>query len=131
MKHLFIISAIILLSIFQVSAQNIIPAKYAAKHLGKKVTICDKVFSQDNRQFAAVLFLGGDRPNQLLTVTIEAGSKTKFNGHFDAHYIGKDICVTGVVVNDKDGKPLIRVTDPKQIRPLMLDNPVKQKGSLN
>lgn len=43
---------------------------------------------------------------------------------------GKDICVTGVVINDK-GKPDIVVTDPKQIKPYMVDSPVKQQSSLN
>ena len=131
MKYIFLISAIMVLFAFGASAQSMILAKDAAKHVGEKITVCDKVFSQDNRQFVVLLFLGSDRPNQLLTVVIRASGKTKFKGHFDGDYRGKDICVTGIVSKDKDGKAVIRVTDPAQIKPYMVDNPVKQKSSLN
>ncbi|MDB5134198.1 MAG: hypothetical protein JWP37_801 [Mucilaginibacter sp.] len=130
MKNLFLISAIILLSVCKVSAQKIIPAKDAAKHIGEKVTICDKVCSQSNKAFMVTLFLGGDRPNQLLRVAIRFSDRAKTKGYFDTSFEGKDICVTGVVLNGRDG-PYIRVNNPEQIKPLLLDSPVKQIQTLN
>lgn len=130
MKNLFIISAIVLLAICKVSAQKIIPAKDAVKHIGEKVTICDKVSSQSNKAFVVTLFLGGDRPNQLLRVPIRFSDRTKTKGYFDTSFEGKDMCVTGVVQNDRNG-PYIRVNNPEQIKPLLLDSPVKQIQRVN
>jgi hypothetical protein len=126
MKQLFIISAFILLSIFKVSAQGIVPAKYAAKHNGQKVTICDKVYSTSGNSDATQLYLGGDYPNQLLTIIIKAGDLAKFKGHPVTDLKGKDICVTGVVILHK-GKPQIAVSNPKQIKPFLVDSPVGRK----
>ncbi|HTD41785.1 MAG TPA: hypothetical protein VK671_14245 [Mucilaginibacter sp.] len=131
MKHILLIVTSLIMFNLTGSAQSMIAVKDAIKHISEKVTICDKVFSQDNRQFVVTLFLGGDQPNQLLTVVIRASSKTKFKGHFDADYRGKDICVAGVITKGQDGKPIIKVTDPNQIKPFMVDNPVKEKSSLN
>jgi len=130
MKNLFIILATILLSVCKVSAQKIIPAKDAVKHIGEKVTICDKVSSQDNKAFVVTLFLGGERPNQLLRVPIRFSDRAKTKGYFDSSFEGKDICVTGVVLNDRNGL-YIKVNNPEQIKPLLLDNPVKQIQRVN
>jgi len=131
MKHIFLISAIMVLFAFGASAQSMIPAKDAAKHVGEKVTICDKVVSEDLKAYAIALYIGGDHPNQLLTVICRAAGKNKSKGHFNAPYQGKEICVTGTIVKDHDGTLVIRVTDPSQIKPFMVDSPVKQKSSLN
>jgi len=123
MKQLFVISAFILLSTFKVSAQGIIPAKYAAKHNGQKVTICDKVYSTSSNSDVTQLYLGGDDPNQLLTIIIKASDLTKFKGHPVTDLKGKDICVTGVIILHK-GKPQIAISEPKQIKPFLVDSPV-------
>ncbi len=130
MKRLFIVAAFILLSSFTLLAQNnIVPAKYALKHIGHEVTICDKVYSSEPTSNQTLLYLGGDNPKQLLTVIIKATDIAKFKGHPETDFNGKDVCITGVVTNNK-GKAEIVVTDPKQIKPYMVDNPVKQKSSL-
>ena len=126
MKNLFIISALILVSAFKVSAQDIVPAKYAAKHAGKKVTICDKVFNTNSNPQATSIYLGGDYPNQLLTIIIKTGDLAKFKGHPANDFKGKEICVTGVVILNK-GKAEIVVSGPKQIKPFMVDSPVGRK----
>src|ERR1700760_1577456 len=120
MKNLFIISAFILVSIFKVSAQDIVPAKSAAKHKGEKVTICDKVFNTANDPEATSLYLGADLPEQLLTIIIKKGDLAKFKGHPANDLKGKEICVTGVVIINK-GKAEIIVSNPKQIKPFMVD----------
>ncbi|MDB5025593.1 MAG: hypothetical protein JWP78_3348 [Mucilaginibacter sp.] len=130
MRHLFTISAIILLSILRVSAQGIVPAKYALRHLGKKVTICDKVYGANSNSNATFLYLGGDYPEQLLTIIIKPGELAKFKAHPGTDFKGKDIYVTGVIISDK-GKAQIVVTNPKQIRPLLVDSPVKQIQRVN
>jgi hypothetical protein len=126
MKNLLIISAFILLPALRVAAQHIVPAKYAAKHAGHKVKICDKVYGTDNSADATLLYLGGDHPGQLLTIRIKAIDLPKFKEHSLTDLKGKDICVTGIVTITK-GKPEIIVSSPKQIRPFMVDSPVGKK----
>jgi hypothetical protein len=123
MKHLFIIAAITLLSAALVSAQNIVPAKNAAKYFGHKIKVCDKVYGSSHTSDETLLYLGEEYPKQLLTLLIKTSDLAKFKGHADIDFKGKDICVTGVVINDK-GKPEIVVTDPKQLKPYLVDSPV-------
>ena len=130
MKHILIIAAITLLSLSRISAQSIIPAKNAAKYFGHKIKVCDKVYSGSHTSDGTLLYLGEEYPKQLLTLIIKTSDLSKFKGHPDIDFKGKDICITGVVVNDK-GKPAIIVTDPKQIKPYMMDSPMKQKSSVN
>jgi len=127
MKRLLLILAIALLVTFKVSAQNV-PAKDALKHTGRKVTICDKVYGikLTNNSKIATLYLGGDYPNQLVIVVVVGDDKVNAKNRTEADYKGKDICVTGIVVNSK-GKALIKVTEPKQVRYILIDSPVKQK----
>jgi hypothetical protein len=129
MKRLLLVAACILLPGFKLSAQNIIPAKYASKHIGQKVTICEMVYGSDHSSSQTLLYLGGDNPKQLLTVVIKTGSKTKFKGSPGTDFNGKDICLTGVVINNK-GNAEIVVTDPGQIKPYLVDDPVKQKSTV-
>ena len=126
MKHIFFIAAIILLSIPRLLAQNIIPAKNAAKYFGHKIKVCDKVYGSSHTSDGTLLYLGEEYPKQLLTLIIKPSDLSKFKGHPDIDFKGKDICITGVVVNDK-GKPEIIVTDPKQIKPYLVDSPVGKK----
>ncbi|WP_426670503.1 hypothetical protein ACPPVU_04500 [Mucilaginibacter sp. McL0603] len=130
MKHIFIISAIILLSVPRLSAQNITPAKNASKYFGYKIKVCDKVYGSSHTSDGTLLYLGEEYPKQLLTLFIKTADLSKFKGRPDIDFKGKDICITGVVVSDK-GKPEIVLTDPKQIKPYMVDSPVKQKSSVN
>lgn len=123
MKHIFIIAAISLLSASLVSAQNIIPAKNAAKYFGHKIKVCDKVYGSSRTSDGTALYLGEEYPKQLLTLFIKTSDLVKFKGHPDIDFKGKDICITGVVISDK-GKPEIIVTDPKQIKPYLVDTPV-------
>src|ERR1700743_2597455 len=115
MKNLFVISALILVSVFKVAAQDIVPAKYAVKHAGHKITVCDKVFTSDSNPKAALLYLGDEYPHQLLTIIIKTGDLAKFKGHPATDLKGKEICVTGVVTINK-GKAEIVVESPKQIK---------------
>jgi len=130
MKRTILITFSLALFSFCAQAQTIIPAKDALKHVGEKVTICDEVYDEDLKAFVIVLFLGADRPNQLLTVACRATGKNK-SKHFNAPYKGKKICVTGVITKGYDGKPVIKVSDPAQVKPFMVDNMLEQKASLH
>ena len=130
MKHPIVAVLSLAMLSFCAQAQTIIPAKDALKHLGEKVTICDKVCNENLKASVIDLYLGGDRPNELLIVVCAVTGKNR-SKHFIAPYKGKDVCVTGTITKDKDGKPVIKISDPAQIKPYMVDNPVKQKSSLN
>lgn len=102
---------------FTASAQKVIATKDAAKHIGEKVTVCDKVFSTklitpSNMTF---LDLGGFHPNQLITVVIKGEDRGKFKNPPEDYYKGKNVCVTGMIIDYK-GKPEIVVSDSTQIK---------------
>jgi DNA/RNA endonuclease YhcR with UshA esterase domain len=125
MKNILFIAALVLL-VGKASAQTVIPAKEAAKHIGETVTITDKVyggklFSNTNM---TLLDLGGTNPNQTLTIMIPGTDKAKFKGSPEVDYKGKDITVTGKIIDYK-GKPEIIVTDPAQLKVVLTDNTVK------
>jgi micrococcal nuclease len=124
MKNIIILALFVVLSV-KASAQTIIAAKDAAKHIGETVTITEKVFSgkyfENNKM--TLLDLGGYNPNQLLTVMIPGADKEKFKGNPEVDYKGKEVSVTGKIVDYK-GKPEIVVTDPKQLKVVMVDNRV-------
>ena len=112
MKNILIISAIILLSICKVSAQTVIAAKDAANHIGEKVTICDKVFREDNKAFSVSLYLG-DSTSYFVIVTIRFSSKFRDSiPHDYFNFVGKQICVTGTVLKG----PYVKVNAPAQIK---------------
>lgn len=126
MKKLILLS-VSLLFIINASAQTV-PAKDALKHTGKKVTICDKVYGikLDDNSKKITLYLGGDYPHQLVTVIAVGDDKVNAKNRSEADYKGKDICVTGIIVDNK-GKAQITVKDTKQVRYILIDGPVKQK----
>ncbi len=131
MKRLFILAVIIISPGLTLLAQNnIIPAKYALKHTGRQVVICDKVFASERTSAQTVLYLGDDSPKQLLTVIIKDSDIAKFKGHPETDFKGKDVCVSGMVTNNK-GKAEIIVADPKQIKPYLVDNPVQPKKAVD
>lgn len=92
------------------------PAKNTNPKTGGKVTKCEKVFS--TKFFAGsqvtLLNLGGDYPNQKLTVMIKGEDRAKFKVAPESAFNHKNICVTGIEVDYK-GRPEIVVTDPVQI----------------
>ena len=132
MKKILLINLFTLLFAFTASAQKVISASDAAKHLNEKVTICEKVFSTklitpSNMTF---LDLGGFHPNQMLTVVIKGEDRSKFKDAPDEYFKGRNVCVTGTVIDYK-GKPEIVVSDPSQKKNSLHDNivpvPVEKK----
>ena len=89
----------------------------AAATDGKTTTVCDKVYSTKLLESSGMVFLnlGGDYPNQKLSVVIKGKNRDKFSVSPEVAFKDKTICVTGVIV-DYNGKPEIVVTDPEQIK---------------
>jgi len=131
MKNILLINVFALLFAFTASAQKVISAADAPKHINETVTICEKVFSTklitpSNMTF---LDLGGFHPNQLLTVVIKGEDRSKFKDAPDEYFKGRNVCVTGKLIDYK-GKPEIVVSDPSQIKVSLHDNvvPVEKKS---
>jgi len=61
-----------------------------------------------------LLNLGGNHPNELLTVMIKGENRSKFKEQPEVYYKGKDVCVSGKVIEYK-GKPEIEVTESYQL----------------
>ena len=122
MKKLLVLTAFAALFVYKASAQATVAVKNAAKHIGQTVKICDKVV--DGKLIApsnTTLLNIGDNPGQQLTIIIPAADRAKFNGKPEIDYRGKDIIVTGKLATYK-GKPQIIVSDPKQIKIVLMDN---------
>jgi len=119
MKTLSFIWILILFSIDRLSAQSTISAKDAAKHIGEKVTVCDRVFRESNKAFAVGLYLG-DSTGHYFLVSIRF--KRQFRqtvpfGYFN--FKGKNICVTGII----NKRSYMKVDDPAQIKLDPADKP--------
>jgi len=81
------------------------------KYVGKKVTLCDTVYSYKIfSDTLTMLNMGGKYPNQKFTVVI-TGKEIVLN--FD-NINGKHICVTGDLSSYK-GKPEVLIYHPDQI----------------
>jgi hypothetical protein len=105
MKHLLITTFIALLA-FKVSAQKRVELEDVSKYIGKVVTVHYTINSiRKVNQHLTYLYIGGDYPNQKLTV-IDRSSASNIGIGF--------IVVTGRVVLIK-GKPSIIVKKPGQI----------------
>lgn len=131
MKTLFSLTIFVVLFAFDASSQTIIGANVAAGYIGKTVIITEKVYSGKlmRPSNTTVLNIGGYAPEQQLTVIISAANRSKFKGKPEEDFKGKDITVSGKVVRYK-GKPGIIVSDPKQLKVILIDNtkgvPAKQ-----
>jgi len=126
MKKMMICCLVMAASVYSAKAQKVIASKEAAKHIGDSVTITAKVFG--GKVFTpsnmTLLDLGGYNPNQDLTILIGGLDRAKFKGAPEEDFKGKDVTVTGKIIDYK-GKPEIVVTDPKQIKLVMVDNQMR------
>jgi hypothetical protein len=123
MKNLIVSVACMLLLAATSAAQSTIPPGSVGKHVGETVTVCEKVFGGKliTASNITLLDLGGDQPNQKLTVLIPGPDKSKFKGRPEVDFDGQDIIVTGKVAIYK-GKPVIVVQTPRHLRLVMIDN---------
>ena len=94
--------------------KNGIDIKDAANYVGKKVTVCARVYEVRATTAITQITLGDKFPNNPLTAIIFAKSYANFKRAPADVYNDKNICVTGKVELYK-GKPQIIVEDESQI----------------
>lgn len=111
------------LIVYHASAQNAVAPKDALKHIGQMATVTGKVFG--GKLIASnnmtLLDINGYNPNQDLTIVINNADRAKFKGKPEADFKGKEVIVTGKIIDYK-GKAEIIVRDPGQIKIVMTDN---------
>ena len=123
MKKILILTSLIAVFSISASAQTLIAAKDAGKHIGETVTIYDKIFGSElTSSNITYLYMGGHYPDQQLIVIIKAVNKSKFKGHPDVDYKGKDFCVTGKLIS-YHMKPALFVDEPGNLKVVLIDNP--------
>ena len=98
--------------------EKYIAAKDANKHIGEVQTVCDivassKLSSQSKKQ-PTFINLDQPFPNQIFTIVIWGTDRSKFPEPPEDYYMGKKICVKGMIKSFR-GKPEIIVNDPSQI----------------
>lgn len=129
MKNILITVISILFFCTIASAQKKIAAKEASKHIGDTVTIADKIYSTkliENTNMV-LLDVGGEHPNQYLTVVIKGEDRSKFNNKPEEYYKGRNVRVTGILIDYK-GKPEIIVSSPEELKVELVDNVVPQRN---
>lgn len=94
--------------------ENGIEAKDAALYIGKKVTVCAKVYGIKSLDNVTFINAGDKYPNSPLTVVIFAKDRKNFLPSIEELYSDKNICVKGEVAEYK-GKAEIIVTRPGDI----------------
>jgi DNA/RNA endonuclease YhcR with UshA esterase domain len=129
MKNLVITTLSILFFCSIASAQIKIGAKDAAKHIGDTVTISDKIYSTKLIENTGMVLLdmGGSHPEQLLTIVIKGEDRSKFDSKPEEYYKGRNVKVTGVIIN-YNGKPEIIVSSPADLKVELVDNIVPQRN---
>ena len=115
MKKTFLIGSAILF-ISAAYGQTKINIDSAAKYLGEKVIICSKVYGVKFIESSKMTFidLGAKYPASKLTLVIPGKDRNNFKDALEKTYTGKNICVTGTVINFK-GKTEIVVSAPDAI----------------
>lgn len=109
---------IVLLITAPVFSQTSFPAVEAAKHLGEKATICDKVFGgrflENSNGKPTLINMGEAFPNNPFTFVIFGDDRKKFSYQPETFLVDKQVCVTGEI-KDFRGKPQIVVSDTAQV----------------
>lgn len=111
-------SVAVLFIAFNSFSQSSIPAKDAAKHIGEKATVCDKVFGgrffESGKDQPTLLNMGDAYPNNPFTFVIYGEARKQFSYKPEEFLVNKQVCVTGEI-KDYRGKPQIIVTDSSQL----------------
>lgn len=115
MKNLLLFLIIITASAYKIQAQQK-PEQYNVnqfvKHVGKKITMCETVYSfKILSDTVTMLNMGGNYPNQRFTVVV-SGKEIELN--YD-DLKGKHICVTGDTSMYK-GRPEVLIYHTNQIQ---------------
>lgn len=86
---------------------NTIDVKDVANHIGETVGVCAKVYSYKVFENMTLINLGGEYPNQPLTVVLKGDAIKAFS-----NLQGKNICVNGKLILYKGKPEIILTSDP-------------------
>ncbi len=114
----YIVLAVCILAVKHSFSQTSIPAAEAAKHIGEKLTVCDKVFGgryfENSNDRPTLLNMGDAYPNNPFTFVIYGADRKKFSYKPEEFLVNKQVCVTGEIKSYRD-KPQIIVSDTAQV----------------
>ncbi len=103
---------------FSLLGQSSVTAADAAKYMGKKITVCDKVYGgryfEHSENAPTLLNMGAAYPNNPFTFVIQGENRKKFSYKPEEWLINKDVCVTGEIIEFK-GKPEMLLSDSTQL----------------
>ena len=112
------IAVLLTIGSFTVSAQQTIKLDELSNHIGDSVIVSGKVYGGRylSRSENAPTFLnvGGDFPNQLLTLVVWGKDRTNFKTAPEEAYKGRQVQIAGKVELHR-GKPQIIIYDDAQI----------------
>jgi hypothetical protein len=95
--------------------EKYISAKDAANHVGEIKTVCGKVINIRMERYQPIfIYLDQQLPDNVFTIVVYRSDRGKFNQPPLYSYLGKRICVTGVIHTYRT-KPEIILHDPSQI----------------
>ena len=100
-------------------SQSTVTAAEAGKHVGEKITVCDKVFGgrflENANDQPTLINMGDAWPNNPFTFVIFGDNRKKFSYKPEHFLVNKQVCVTGEIKTYRD-KPQIIVTDTAQVK---------------
>jgi len=111
-KLIFLIFSSLIFSVAE--AQKQIPIDSAFKYIGQKVLICDSVYSIKVLPSLTFVNVGGNYPNQKLTLVFYKKDLYLLEIDPTKAYFGEKICVTGEVIS-YEHRPQIIIKAIKQI----------------
>ncbi len=94
--------------------KNGIDAKEVNNYIGKKMTVCGRVYGIKMTDKVTFINVGDKFPNSPLTVVIFAKDRKNFPLPIDELFTDKNICIKGEIIDYK-GKAEIIVTKPEDI----------------
>jgi DNA/RNA endonuclease YhcR with UshA esterase domain len=116
MKHIYLLLAVLLYG-GVMNAQTAIKPEEVSRHIDDSVTVCGKVddmrYFESSKNSPTFLNIGGNFPNQLLTVVIWGDVRKEFKTNVD-DLKGKQVCITGRIILYKE-RPEIVIGQPSQI----------------
>ncbi|MBD9368270.1 hypothetical protein [Xanthomonas sp. XNM01] len=100
------------------SAQDMIPAEQAARHVGKNGMVCGKVektrYAQNSEGEPTFLYMGGAFPRHTFSARIPGDQRDKFRPSPE-ELEGRDVCVIGTIERDAS-RAEIAVSSPANIK---------------
>jgi micrococcal nuclease len=118
MKTIFLCFVCVMALQYSSQAQASVTAADAAKYMGKRITVCDKVYGgryfEHSDNTPTLLNMGAAYPNNPFTFVIQGENRKKFSYKPEEWLVNKEVCVTGEIIEFK-GKPEMLVSDSTQV----------------